>query len=267
MRRFLDKSTTAESIDADYTEGALRLTPRPTIVTTSWDDGHSLDFRLAELLSSHGVLGTFYVPLSHRRIPSVTPRRLQSLRQFGMEIGAHGIDHTVFTMVSDLSTELVTGKKLLENLVGEPISSLAYPKGVFNSSVCHLVAHSGYRLARTTAAFRTSLAFDPYRMPVSLHFTRHSNKVLIRHALKDGNLRGLFDWWRRWQCETDPFLLAELMFEDVCNRGGVFHIWGHSWEIETLGLWDTMERLLKRIAARPGVCYLTNKQTVDAIER
>jgi hypothetical protein len=267
MRHLLNKSTTAEYINVDYTEGALRLTPTLTIVTTSWDDGHPLDFRLAELLSSYGVLGTFYVPLSHRRIPPVTPHRLQSLRQLGMEIGAHGIDHTVFTRANNLSTELVTGKKLLENLVGEPISSLAYPKGAFNSNVCRLVADSGYRLARTTAAFRTSLAFDPFRMPVSLHFSRHSNKVLIRHALKDGNLRGLIDWWRRWQCETDPFLLAELMFEDVCNRGGVFHLWGHSWEIDTLGLWDAMERLLKRIAARPGVRYLTNRQTIDAIER
>jgi len=30
-------------------------------VTTSWDDGHELDLRLASELAAHGMAGTFYV--------------------------------------------------------------------------------------------------------------------------------------------------------------------------------------------------------------
>ena len=31
------------------------------IVTTSWDDGHPLDLKVADILSEFGIQGTFYV--------------------------------------------------------------------------------------------------------------------------------------------------------------------------------------------------------------
>ena len=37
----------------------------PTIVTTSWDDGHRTDLRLADRLAAHALKGTFYVALNH----------------------------------------------------------------------------------------------------------------------------------------------------------------------------------------------------------
>src|SRR5688500_11915407 len=42
---------------------------KAAIVTTSWDDGHPLDIRLAEMLARHGVAGTFYVPLRYEGVP------------------------------------------------------------------------------------------------------------------------------------------------------------------------------------------------------
>lgn len=30
------------------------------IITTSWDDGHPLDLKIAELLDKYGINGTFY---------------------------------------------------------------------------------------------------------------------------------------------------------------------------------------------------------------
>ena len=35
-----------------------------TCITTSWDDGHPLDLRVAELLAKYGLQGTFYVPMT-----------------------------------------------------------------------------------------------------------------------------------------------------------------------------------------------------------
>jgi hypothetical protein len=34
----------------------------PAYITTSWDDGHPSDLRLADLLHKHSLRGTFYVP-------------------------------------------------------------------------------------------------------------------------------------------------------------------------------------------------------------
>ena len=31
-------------------------------MTTSWDDGHPLDYRIAEMLQEYGLRGTFYIP-------------------------------------------------------------------------------------------------------------------------------------------------------------------------------------------------------------
>ena len=28
-------------------------------------------------------------------------------------------------------------------------------------------------------------------------------------------------------------------------RGGVFHLWGHSWELEAYGLWGALDRFLR----------------------
>ena len=66
---------------------------KKAIFTTSWDDGHPLDTRIAELLSRHGFQGTFYVPLSNREgLPVMPPEEMRRLGR-GFEIGSHTIDH------------------------------------------------------------------------------------------------------------------------------------------------------------------------------
>jgi hypothetical protein len=52
--------------------------------------------------------------------------------------------------------------------------------------------------------------------------------------------------------------LARLLFEHVRDRGGVWHLWGHSWEIEERGMWGELRRLLDAVAGRDGVDYVTN---------
>ena len=51
------------------------MTMPATYITTSWDDGHPLDFRIAELLSEYRLRGTFYVPMESEN-GTMTPERL-----------------------------------------------------------------------------------------------------------------------------------------------------------------------------------------------
>ena len=238
---------------------------KQVIVTTSWDDGHPLDIRLADLLASYGIRGTFYVPINYYKMPPLREAKLWPVKNLGMEIGAHGMAHTNLTKTRHLLHEVIASKIRLEDLTGAEISSFCYPKGEFNHKVCSAVADAGYRLGRTTIAFRTSTEFDAYRMPVSIQFSRHSRSALVRHALKDSNFRGLADWWQYGRLENDPLRLAELTFEHVLRSGGIFHLWGHSWEIESQGLWKPLESLFKRIVSRSGIQFLTNAQTLNAI--
>src|SRR5437870_4578328 len=66
----------------------------PRIVTTSWDDGDLSDLKLAELLNSRGLRGTFYVPINpYRGRPALDHANLRFLSSAGFEIGAHGVSH------------------------------------------------------------------------------------------------------------------------------------------------------------------------------
>jgi hypothetical protein len=59
-------------------------------------------------------------------------------------------------------------------------------------------------------------------------------------------------WVRNWDD------LAIDMFELIRARGGVFHLWGHSWEIDEQGDWDRLERVLRHVSGRQDVRYVTN---------
>src|SRR6266508_120764 len=89
----------------------------PPIITTSWDDGHPLDIRLAELLANHGLKGTFYVPLNYHGHDVLDWSQLAYLRQLGMEIGSHTLTHPILTEIDPETVfiELHESKKKLED--------------------------------------------------------------------------------------------------------------------------------------------------------
>ncbi len=240
---------------------------RAAVVTTSWDDGHPLDVRLGGLLSSYGISGTFYVPLSIPGLPRMPKEQMDTIREMGMEIGSHTLTHPTLTSLNgrEILHELRGSKESLEDMLGAPVRSLCYPKGKFNRTVRLLAIEAGYELARTTLSFRTDTKFDPYGMPVSLQFYPHTPGVRLRHALREGNLKGIVNWVTWCRMENDLVTLSMLIFEHILNHGGIFHIWGHSWEIDRLGLWSSLEDVLRHIAHRRSVWYFTNSQVVDAI--
>ena len=246
-----------------------RRNTRPLIVTTSWDDGHSLDLRLAELLARHGIRGTFYVPLENGANPTLDRSQLNSLAAQGMEIGAHTVTHAPLTRLSRarVDAELRDSKMLLEDMVGRPVGAFCYPRGELSRRVKKRVAAAGYSLARTTVSLRTGTRFDPMAMPVSLQARPHSRSVRLRHGLKSANGRGLGSWVLRYRAENDWDTLALCMFERVINEGGILHLWGHSWEIERLGLWTNLDTFLGQIGGQPTIQYLTNSETLSAVSR
>ena len=49
--------------------------------------------------------------------------------------------------------------------------------------------------------------------------------------------------------------------------GGVFHLWGHSWEIEQFGLWKELETLLKMLAFNKEIAYLNNTDCWNSLRK
>jgi peptidoglycan/xylan/chitin deacetylase (PgdA/CDA1 family) len=243
---------------------------KPTrIITTSWDDGHPLDIRLAELLATFGLKGTFYVPISYDSKKILDLGQLRYLMQMGMEIGSHTLTHSILTKLNKgkISGELVESKKKLEDIIGDNVQAFCYPGGKFNKRTRDTVIAAGYILGRTTLGFRTDTEFDPFIMPVSLQFYPHQRYTLLTHILKEGNLRGLQNWKDYSHFNTDIFLLTKCMLDSVIKKHGVFHLWGHSWEIEKYGLWDLLKETISSISGQAGFLYCTNTDVIKTLNR
>ena len=115
------------------------------LVTTSWDDGHPSDERLADLLSRYGIAGTFYVPDRNSEdrpvLDEAAIRRLSST----FEIGGHSIDHVVLHRLppEELARQVVGNKRWLEDVSGKPIRGFCYVRGRYNNAVTGVVRRAG----------------------------------------------------------------------------------------------------------------------------
>jgi hypothetical protein len=219
---------------------------RQAIVTTSWDDGDPKDGRLAELLCEFDIQGTF-------------------AERF--EVGAHTVTHPELTALdgAELEREIGQSKSMLQDVLGKEVPMFCYPRGLHNRQVRRAVMEAGFRGARTTAQFRVRVDSDPWRLPVTLQAFPHSLGVRVRHGLRSRNFRGLGNLFRLG-ARRSWVDLACAFFERVVHAGGVWHLWGHSWEIDRYGVWSDLRTVLARVARRPGVRYLTNGQLVADLE-
>lgn len=232
------------------------------LLTTSWDDGHPLDVRIARLLRKYRLKGTFYVAPQTKRTERISPAGIRTLIGMGMEIGSHTLTHARLT--ENGTEEIASSKKFLEKRTGRRVTAFCYPWGRHTGRIRKQVQEAGYRIARTTAQFHLSPGSDPLRMRTSLHFTLHTGAILFRHNLKIGNFRGLYEWATRYRFERDPLKLTDRMLYTLSRQGGVFHLWGHAWEIDAYGLWDKLEQAFARMRATGGT-PVTNGRLLNHI--
>jgi peptidoglycan/xylan/chitin deacetylase (PgdA/CDA1 family) len=134
--------------DLDHSSGE-----RKDLLIT-FDDGHESDLLVAAPeLAERKLHAVFFIIASYLGRPGYLTRdQLVALRRQGFEIGSHGLTHTRLTHLSPagLSNELVASKQQLEDLLQEPITSLAIPFGRYNDSVLEAAAAAGYRRIMTS---------------------------------------------------------------------------------------------------------------------
>ena len=241
--------------------GHLRNTESPKIVTTSWDDGARTDLRLAELLRSKGVRGTFYIPIKHRE-SALDRAELRGLSNDGFEIGAHGFSHKPLCNLSqqELVQEVGSCKPALEDIIGRQVRMFCYPWGRFDARVTRTVRQCGFRGARTVRMLAIRKDFDSFEMPTTLQIFRHSQLTYLKNAARSGKIES----WQRCLFQM-PRLgnwleLGKRLFEEALENGGVWHLYGHSWELEQHGLWGDLKEILDYVAGRENVEYVSNSE-------
>jgi peptidoglycan/xylan/chitin deacetylase (PgdA/CDA1 family) len=224
-------------------------------VTTSWDDGHVLDHAMAGLLETYDLPGTFYVAPRNIELPVRERLGERGTKLIGerFEIGGHTLTHLRLTTMADehAMREIVDGKAELEQTLGAPLRSFCYPGGEYGPAHPAMVREAGFAIGRTVERGVTAPT-PPYEMATTTHAYRHlvDGKMAMRLAGGNRLLAAKYFW--NWD------VMAIAQFDLMLATGGVFHLWGHSWEVEKNGDWARLERVFAHIARRPGVRYVDN---------
>ncbi|HLL67803.1 MAG TPA: polysaccharide deacetylase family protein [Micromonosporaceae bacterium] len=227
-----------------------------TVVTTSWDDGHVLDERLAAVLRRYQLPGTFYIAPRNLEFPvadRLDDHGISELAQ-QFEIGGHTLTHRRLPQL-DLPTaraEIEDGKAHLERITRKPVHSFCYPRGEYRPEHVRLVAQAGFRFARTVRRLALRPGHRPLETPTTIHAYQHLRDVPIAGRVARWRPRRVIRLWRNWDD------LAVDMFDTALADGGVFHLWGHSWEIDRDQGWQRLERVCEYISRRAGVRYVDN---------
>jgi peptidoglycan/xylan/chitin deacetylase (PgdA/CDA1 family) len=240
-----------------------RSIEKPRVVTTSWDDGDCADLKLAELLQSSGVSGTFYIPINYRERP-LDHAQLKGLASEGFEIGAHGLSHKSLSRLSpvDLAHEISPCKPILEDIIGREVRMFCYPRGHYDARVVSAVKEAGYWGARTVRMLAIRPAFDSFEMPTTLQLYPHSSFTYLKNATSAWRLEGLKTCMLQMPRLGSWLELGKRLFDAVLENGGIWHLYGHSWEVERLGLWENLREILDYVGGRDGVSYVPNCRLV-----
>ncbi len=208
------------------------------------------------MLKEHGLKATFYVAPENQEFAKQDLLTLPEIKDLSQdfEIGAHSMTHRRLPTISEqeAAREIIASKAVLEQVVGKEIKVFCYPGGAYTKLHVQLVKDAGYRYARTVAKYAFTVE-DPYQAGTSLHLHDHRfgfNLWQIARFVRFQPIKFL-------RClEWDA--LAVAMFDQVIKEGGIYHIWGHSWEIDEHDDWKRLENVFRYISAHPKVSYITN---------
>lgn len=188
--------------------GAAELTPsrqiaRPLQVAVTFDDGYKDNlYAAAPILLRYGIPFTVFVTSAFIQSGSpeyMTPRELQELAAWpGATIGAHGATHTRLAECNakTLRYELYASRCYLEDVIGQPVTNLAYPHGSTNQRVREAAREAGYTRAGCSRFDINGADRDPLLLCRCEVWAGDSVRILRQ------KLNGAWDWYR-WRA-PDP---------------------------------------------------------------
>jgi len=241
---------------------------KPVIVTTSWDDGDPLDLRVVELLRSRGLPGTFYVPMiGYLGRRTIQAQDMRNMVNDGFEIGAHSYSHRSLDGMEtfELQREVRQCRSRLEDITGRPVTMFCYPNGRYDRLTLEFIHKAGYVGARTTRMLRTDAGDNRYEIPTTVQAFPHPPLTSLKNALKGRNVGSIARHTARVYGAADWVEFGKRTFDYVLEHGGVWHLYGHSWELEDFRLWDGLCMLLDHVAHRDGVEYLSNGEMAASV--
>jgi peptidoglycan/xylan/chitin deacetylase (PgdA/CDA1 family) len=149
---------------------AAGTAPRRSVAVTfddAWADNHR---NALGPLVEHAIPATLYVPSRLLGRPGyLTRSQLREMAAAGVTVGAHSRTHPDLRACGDaeLDREVRGSRDDLEELLGTPVTSFAYPTGLQDARVREAVARAGFTSAIATVRGWARPGVDPYRVPRS----------------------------------------------------------------------------------------------------
>ena len=158
--------------------GGTALSARPVVLT--FDDGFADFFSEAlPVLQQYNFTATLYIATGfmgsmsrwmhsegEAKRPMLTWDQVSKISASGIECGGHSHWHRQLDTLplAEARDEIVRCKRLLEDHLGQEVSSFAYPNGYHSTTVKQLVREAGYTSACAVGYAMSSATTDPFAL-------------------------------------------------------------------------------------------------------
>jgi len=145
----------------------IDATKKPIVITfdDGYDDAYSQAF---PALKKHNMIGVFYIISGQiGQSERMTNDQIVALDKAGMIIGSHTVSHLDISALNatQLKTQLLDSKNMLEQLLGHPIFDFCYPAGKYNQNDIDELKSLGYASATTTKSGTADSKSDLFQLP------------------------------------------------------------------------------------------------------
>lgn len=213
-------------------------------LTFSYDDGQEFDRRLAELLRSHGMKGTFHLNsgrlgLRRGRDAYVAAEELKEVYA-GHEIACHGVQHRNLPALTGEQAvlEIQQDRKTLEEITGGLVQGMSYAFGNYDRKIMDIARTLGIKYSRTVQDTKN---FFPPADFMEWHPTCHHDNSLLELADRFIDIAGFYEL-------------------------PVMYVWGHSFEFGWSGDWSVIEAFVEKMAGRDDIWYAANMEICTYIQ-
>lgn len=216
----------------------------------SYDDGVIQDIRFVELLNRYGLKGTFNLNYGLMRpgftwqhecgmtVQRIPEDEVVSVYQ-GHEIASHSYSHPYFDHASEteILKELGSDKFFLERLFGREVAGYATPFYYYSDLMAQCVRHCGFEYARI------SEESNDYSIPEDFYRWRGSKF--------------------HWDEDLPEFVQG---FLETDQELALCQLVGHSYDLDVMNLWGTMDRICRWISENGDIWAATNLELVRYIK-